>query len=453
MKRNDVLKAAFEEVAEKELKSLPKEGDIVRPYSKDFNKKMDKLFDEMGQDKTAPVRRKKIRWAVLVAAVLMCLTLTVTVSANDLTPKEMLMLMGLWTEPDPDRYEHIDIELRGAYSAGNGAEARKEVVYNGKPLTVRYVIETGAKSEQAERALVLTVNGVRQKFDAETADGKEENLDKFIIGGKLGETEWVDITFEPNIGKKGETLYLSVDSIIDPDNNHKPKCVTENEDYHDDFDYDDICDDCGLDIKTLPRSTRAFVLMPEYSAHIIMEEDAPEQIAVCYDVFGMKESAVKDIIMDMYNYMNPASDDPNDYYNEYDKLESINAFMYKDLEETLQYEEDGLTEGIYTVRKLDYTVSSEKNEKFWLNFHGKKGDYRVSLYIDTEPQPVFDGAAYMDISLGEGRQIDVPFELDTSSFSEGDHAYYIVYKKLGNDFFENGWERVFQLEQGTITVE
>ena len=39
MKRNDLLKAAFEEAAEKELKSLPGEGDIVRPYSKEFKRK------------------------------------------------------------------------------------------------------------------------------------------------------------------------------------------------------------------------------------------------------------------------------------------------------------------------------------------------------------------------------------------------------------------------------
>ena len=122
MKNNDILKLAFEEAAEKELKTLPEEGNIVRPYSKNFNKKMDKLFDEVGQDRTVSVRRKKIKWAALIAAVLMCVTLTVTVSATDLTPKEMLMLMGLWREPDLENYVTVDWEIKGAYAAGRAEE-------------------------------------------------------------------------------------------------------------------------------------------------------------------------------------------------------------------------------------------------------------------------------------------------------------------------------------------
>lgn len=456
MKKNDILKLAFEEAAAEELKSLPKEEDIVRPYSKEFNKKMDKLFDEVGsKKKTVAARGKKFRWAALIAAVLMCVALTVTVSASDLTPKEILMLMGMWTEPDPDRYEIVDVELKGAHSAGRGSEARNEIVYEGKPLTFRYVIETGTKSEEAERALVLMINGVRQKFDAESAQGKQENLDEFIIGGKLGETEWVDITFEPNVGKKGETVYLSLASIVDPDDNHMPKCVTENgiKDYHDDWDCNDLCDDCGLDIKTLPRGTRAFILRGEYSAHLIMEAEAPEQKAVCdAQESGIKETDVRDIIVDMYNYMVASSDDPNDYYNEYDKLESLRAFMYKDFDEAVMYEQDGLTEGIYTVLNTDFVTEGEEKEKFTLNLHGKAGDYRVALYIDTVPQPVFDGAENIDVTLNEGKQLDIPIELNTAALSEGKHTYYVLYKKINDGLFENGWERDFQIELGTITV-
>lgn len=451
MKRNDVLKAAFEEVAEKELKSLPKEGDIVRPYSKDFNKKMDKLFDEMGRDKTAPVRKKKFRWAALIAAVLMCVTLTVTVSASDLTPKEMLMLMGLWTEPDPENYVDIDWEIKGAYAAGRAEDARKEVVYDGDDIIIKYVIDEGAHSVQQEKGLVLFLDGVRQKFTVKSGDEVIEDTEIYIIGGKPGTVESIEISFQPNIGRKGETLALSVGSITDPDDS-AGICVSEKgrKDYHNDEDRDSICDDCLVDI-TIPTGTRAYVLSNDVFAHLIMEEDASEQKAVCGDVFGMKESPVHKKILDMYNYYDPSDDET--YYNEYDKLESLNAVLYKDIDETLYYDDGTLLKDTFILHDTGFTTKGEENEKFTLNLHGKPGEYRVAFYIGTEAQPVFDGAENMDITINEGRQIELPIELDTSMLPKGKNRYCVVYRKMGNNQFEHGWWWEYQICEGKITVE
>ncbi len=452
MKRNDILKLAFEEAAEKELKALPKEGDIVRPYSKNFNKKIDKLFDRIGgQDKTVPVRRKKIRWASLIAAVLMCVTLTVSVSASDLTPKEMLMLMGLWTEPDPENYVHVDWEIKGAYAAGRAEEARKEVIYDGDDIVIRYIIDEGKTSVEAEKGLILFLDGVRQKFTVKKGDEITRDTDMYVIGGNPGTVDSIEISFRPNIGKKGETLALSLSSITDPDNNNG-KCVSEKvvKDYHNDNDRDNICDDCLTDI-TIPTGTRSYVLHNDVFAHLIMEEDAPEDKAVCGDVFGMKESPVHKKILDMYNYYDPSDDET--YYNEYDKLESLNAVLYKDIDETLYYDDDTLLKDTFILHDTGFTTKGEENEKFTLNFHGKPGEYRVAFYIGTEPQPVFDGAENMDITINEGKQLEVEIELDTSMLPEGENKYYVVYKKMGNDHFENGWWWEYQICEGTITVE
>ncbi len=452
MKNNDILKLAFEEAAERELRTLPKEGDIVRPYSKSFNKKMEKLFDEAGgQDKTVPVKRNKFKWAALIAAVLMCVTLTVTVSATDLTPKEMLMLMGLWTEPDPENYVTVDWEIKEAYSAGSAEDARKEVIYDGDEIVIKYVLDEGAHSVEEEKGLILFLDGVRQKFTVKSGEEITEDTDMYLIGGNPGAVEAIEISFQPNIGRKGETLALSVGSITDPDDS-AGICVSEKgrKDYHNDEDRDSICDDCLVDI-TIPTGTRAYVLSNDVFAHLIMDEDAPEQKAVCGDMFGKKESPVHEKIRAMYNYYDPSDD--GSYYNEYDKLESLNAVLYKDIDETLVYDDGTTIKDTFTLRKTDFTTEGEENERFTLNLHGKPGEYRVSFYIGTEAQPVFDGAENIDVRINEGRQLELPVELDTSKLPKGDNRYYVVYRKMGDNQFEHGWWWEYQICEGTITVE
>ena len=451
MKNNDILKLAFEEAAEKELKTLPEEGNIVRPYSKNFNKKMDKLFDEVGQDRTVSVRRKKFRWAALIAAVLMCVTLTVTVSATDLTPKEMLMLMGLWREPDLENYVTVDWEIKGVYAAGRAEDARKEVIYDGDEIVIKYVIDEGAHSVQQEKGLVLFLDGVRQKFTVKSGDEITKDTDIYVIGGKPGTVESIEISFQPNIGRKGETLALSVDSVTDPDDSNKV-CASEKgiRDWHIDENLDDICDDCLTDV-TVCMGMRAFLLHNDVFAHLIMEEDAPEQKAVCGDIFGKKETPVHEKIRAMYNYYDPSDD--GSYYNEYDKLESLNAVLYKDIDETLVYDDGTTIKDTFILQRTDFTTEGEENERFTLNLHGKPGQYRVSFYIGTEAQPVFDGAENIDVTINEGRQIELPIELDTSMLPKGENRYYVVYRKMGNNQFEHGWWWEYQICEGKITVE
>lgn len=72
MKRNLILEEAFEEATRKELEALPKEEEIVRVYSEDFERKMEKLLNG-AEEKQGLVRSKrKIKWVALIAAVLAC---------------------------------------------------------------------------------------------------------------------------------------------------------------------------------------------------------------------------------------------------------------------------------------------------------------------------------------------------------------------------------------------
>ena len=452
MENNDVLRRAFEEAAKKEISELPSEEDIVRPYSKKFNKKMEDLFDDVGQDRQITVRTKRFRLSALIAAVLMCLVLMITASAADLTPKDMLMLMGLYKEPDPENYVTVDWEIKGAYAAGRAEEARKEVIYDGDELVIRYVIDEGVNSVEEEKGLILFLDGVRQNFTVKHGDVITEDTNIYIIGGNPGTVEAIDISFQPNIGKKGETLALSLASVTDPDGSNGVVCDSEKgvKYWHTDDNLDDICDDCLVDV-TVYTGMRSFILSNDVFAYLIMEKDAPEQKIVCTELSAMKESPVHKKILDMYNYYNPSDDET--YYNEYDKLESLNAVLYKDIEETITYDNDTLIKDTFTLLKTDFTTEGEEKERFTLNLHGKPGEYRVSFYVGTEAQPVFDGAENIDVTINDGRQVEIDFELDTAKLPEGDSKYYVLYKKLGNDKFEHGWWWEYQICEGIITVE
>ena len=74
-KDNPMLKKALEEAARQELKSLPEEKQIIRPYSDKFEKDMQTL---LADEDTAVIRKRpRVKVAALIAAVLVvCLSLT-----------------------------------------------------------------------------------------------------------------------------------------------------------------------------------------------------------------------------------------------------------------------------------------------------------------------------------------------------------------------------------------
>ena len=84
-KKNTKLKQAFELVEKNELNNLPEEQQVVRVYSDSFNNRMDTLLDGVEKNEITTVKRRRVKWSVLVAAVLMCV-LTVSVVAGEMIP-------------------------------------------------------------------------------------------------------------------------------------------------------------------------------------------------------------------------------------------------------------------------------------------------------------------------------------------------------------------------------
>ena len=78
---NKNLKKAFYKVAKAELEHLPEERDIFRNYSEDFEAKMKKLLCEEKQKEMKEMNKKRFslkKTAIVVAAIILCLTMTVS---------------------------------------------------------------------------------------------------------------------------------------------------------------------------------------------------------------------------------------------------------------------------------------------------------------------------------------------------------------------------------------
>ena len=77
---NNNLKKAFLEAAEKELEHLPKEENVFRTYSDDFEKRMKTLFESENKKEMKEMTKRRFSFkktAIVVAAIIFCLTITV----------------------------------------------------------------------------------------------------------------------------------------------------------------------------------------------------------------------------------------------------------------------------------------------------------------------------------------------------------------------------------------
>lgn len=422
MKKNILLKKAFEEAAQRELDSLPKEEQIVRPYTDEFENKMKNLFDSFGEEteKTVPVRRKKVKWAALVAAVLMTVVFSVTASA--FVKGESVWKLFDFT-PDPEKYETIEIEAEGAVV---NEEDYDTLTYSGKPITLKYTIDTGESWEWPDRGVMIYLNGVRQTFDAKVAEEEYKDIDMLHLQNEQGSVRSIEFTFEPNIGKKGDEMFLSVLAIFDPYVTYYPQCETEHKELfvgHMDGDNDRICDKCLINTDEIPSGPSSYTIHSETMIRVVMEEDAPEQTVTVNNFSGTKVDELHKRIYKSYEY----EDSYENKLNDYDTMESLSAVLYKSVRSSY------VSEWGVNVHETRIKTKAKENDDFTVNLHGATGKYRVSVYINNEIQTVFDGSAYADVNIVHGQQTELNFKLDTTKLPKGDNYCYVLFQKLDGD--------------------
>lgn len=421
MNKNSILKKAFEEAAEREINSLPREEQIVRPYSEEFETKMQTLFDSFGEEteKTAPVKKRKVKWAALIAAVLMTVVFSVTASAI-IKGDSMWKLFDFTA--DPENYETIDIEAEGAVVNGEDYDT---LIYSGEPITLKYTIDTGESWDWPDRGVMVYLDGVRQTFDAKVGEKEYRDTEMLHIQNEPGIVKEFEITFEPNIGKKGNEMFLSVVAIFDPYVTYYPQCKTEHKDLfasHWDNDNDRICDKCLINIDEVPSGPSSYT-MHAAMIKVVMEKDAPVQTVTVNNFSGMKVDELHKRIYKSYEY----EDSYENKLNDYDTMKSLAAVLYKSVRSSYISEW-----GVYGhVTRIE--TKAKENDEFTVNLHGGAGKYRVSVCINNEIQTVFDGSAYADVEVTSGNQTELTFNLDTTKLPKGDNYLYVMYQKLDGE--------------------
>ncbi len=80
-----------------------------------------------------------------------------------------------------------------------------------------------------------------------------------------------------------------------------------------------------------------------------------------------------------------------------------------------------------------FSVKKDEKLKIYLPFLGEDGEYTVSLYINHELIPAFDGKEYLDVDIKRDKYAEKVIELDVSKYSGPNHIYMIAVKKTDYD--------------------
>lgn len=434
--RNPLLRQAFEEAAKTEIDALPEERLIIRPYSDNHLKRMNKLI----RGESAPKKRINFRRAVAVALVAVIAMTFLGVGTSAILKNENLWKLFDFKD-DPEDYESISIDFEDIVKYEDDYDT---LTYTGKPITIKYTVDTGESWEWPDKGIMIYIDGIRQTFNAAVGDESYKNIDMLHLENEKGLIKDIEFTFEPNVGKKGDEMFISILAIFDPEVTYYPQCNTDRKELfvsHSDFDNDSICDECYVNIDEIPSGPSSYTIDPETMIRVIMEKDAPEQTTTVNNYSGLKVDELHKKIYKSYDY----EDSYENKLNGYDEMQSLAAVVYKSVRTSY------VSEWGVDVHKTRIKTKADENDDFIINLHGATGKYRVSLYINNELQNVFDGNAYADVDVVHGQQCELNIKLDTTKLSKGDNYCYVLYQRLDGE--EDAFRWIHDGEVYTIEVK
>ena len=387
-KDNPMLKKALEEAARQELASLPEERQIIRPYSDKFEKEM---TDLMGAEYTAVNRKRpRVKIAALIAAVLVVVLTVGTVGAAT-------MLIGTGSvDYDVEGAETKDAIIKipeekwdnkdGTFTVVTEKLEERELdvlTYNGDEIRAVFTINSEEEPMFKEQAILITLNGIRQEFTVKCGEEIVEDTMLYTFNVEPLTEKKFYISFIPNVGKAGDELQFTTYIMYNPNVELKEK--------------GDI-DEMG--------SYHHHVIDIGYKK-LIMNVDAPSQTLVAKEFSGKTVASVDDRVINSYTAME------SDFY----------IFAYSDIDEF--FTEDGFSAKMY--------VKEKENEEITLTILGDGGTYRLSLYVNNELMPVFDGCSYIDVETSEENQTDLKIKLDTTKL-EDVNSCYVLYEEISDPF-------------------
>ncbi len=286
--------------------------------------------------------------------------------------------------PDyPSYYFVWALDEEGIANAAENPETIEYFTYDGKPVTV-FCQLLNASSKAWEFGLFVEVDGVLQKTEL---NGKAYELHRIEL--QPLESRTVKMTFVPNVGEKSDIRSLSCAVLV------SPSYVSE-----EDGDY-------------------GIYLEPAISGNfpLVMYADSTKGADIADDPSLYKVSSVNRTIYSVYEEGNNL--ETFEYYPCCYIYENFNSYIKKE-------------HGSF-IRNTRITTKASENSKLIINLHGKSGTYRLSLYLNGERINVFDGKGYIDITIGEKQQAEIPIVIDTRML-KGANRLEAYYKELNCDF-------------------
>ncbi len=248
-------------------------------------------------------------------------------------------------------------------------DKNKPHIYNGGDFVFYYMLATN--SEEVEYNVGFTLNGVYQniklEYDGVTTDYAP--MHKVKISDSTNGSLFLKVSMRPNIGKAGDVLQFCYATIENP----SAKDTTPNSD--------------GSSIQ--------MGFIANTALDLIMNKDSDMSASICDNFSGLQVNEYNKDIKELFRTGN-------------DTGEICKSFIYKDLSSQISWENFVFgninSHNIMTTNR----IRAEKTENFPFTVTlggGKEGTMqRVSMYINSEPIPVFDGKYYADVPIEKNKQ-------------------------------------------------
>jgi len=309
--------------------------------------------------------------SVIIIALVSCKNDTNNNIEKRLSDEDQLML------------EKLNSEM-GNYGTAieNVTDWKTVIEYTGTPVTLEILLHN--LKDAAQYGIILFADGIRIPFTT-----NEHNQTDYMQIFHL-ETEETDhvvtITFSPNL-TVGETVVINIATILNP------YLIPENLDSPRNIMYHNLLSNIPYRVKINASDIQEDILI---SNTINREEPLTNEVENKF----IRETN------DNQNSNNSAST------NELDIASQFRLFQ----------------ESLDAVETY-YEVQSGEDLKLNLSWFGKSGNYRISMYINHEIIPVFDGTEYFDANVNRElirtKLITIPAEI-LKNFEEFNHIYFIA---------------------------
>lgn len=256
----------------------------------------------------------------------------------------------------------------------------QNLTYSGGEMRIPYMLRDQSEAD-AQWGLEIMLDGVLQTFTIEDGTGRfTENKRLHVIPMKQAETKNITLVFTPNIGYKGQKLNLNICTMLNPE--------------------------------YLPEDPSVFEFRPNHNlngglgAFLTMQQSAPRQTTI-------SNSKAKESVL--------TEEQKKPYINDGAVDASGNPATSNELEQQLilrLFQKDPDEKNI--------TVTAGQPAELTVSCFGKPGTYRISIYINHELQPVFDGSGYLEVTVEKDKAYVQTVTLDLDKLSSKNHVYAVA---------------------------